>query len=313
MYLSLYRVRQNERVFKSITGLTVTEFDDLYERFEPAWVAAEQKRLQREGRRRAVGGGRDYSLSIQKLLLMVVIWLRLYPTTNVLGFLFGLSQPTASRNTRRLLAVLHEVSKGEFPLNNPPRRGQGCELDELLQSHPDLAAIIDATEQPVERPQDREQENLHYSGKRRRSTCKASIVVNEHGVIRSVTTSAPGRTHDLTQLRQSGFLERIPLPTTVIADAGYDGLHHDLPNHSVATAHKAQRNHPLTPEHKAVNRELSSVRIIIENVFCELKHFRSLYDCFRHDVTNVHSSVFAVIAATVNHRIQHRLALSDVR
>lgn len=312
MYLSYYRLRRNERAFKSFTGVTVAEFDALYDRFEPAWIAAEQKRLQRQGRKRAIGGGSDYLLDIQELLLMTLVWLHLYPKTAVLGYLFGLSQPTASRNTRRVLAVLYEISVDEFDLNDPPRKGEGRELDELLQRHPDLVAIVDATEQPVERPKDSEQESLHYSRRRNRSTCKTSIVVNEHGVIRGVTTSVPGRTHDLTQLRQSGFLERIPRQTAVIADAGYDGLYQDLPNHSVATAHKAYRGHPLTPDHKAINRELSSVRVVVENVFCELKHFRILYDCFRHDVTNVHSAVFAVIAAIVNRRIQQRLALSDV-
>jgi len=313
MDITYSSLRRNERAFRSFTGLTIAECEVLYERFESAWVVAEQKRLQRAGRKRAIGGGSNYVLDMQDLVLMTLVWLHLYPKTVVLGYLFGVSQPTASRNTRRVLTVLQEISVEEFDLNDPPHKGEGRDLPELLKARPDLVAIVDATEQAVERPQDRKQEKRYYSGKRRRPTCKTSIVVNEQGVIRGVTTSAPGRTHDLTQIRDSGILGRIPQQTTVIADAGYDGLYKDLPNHSVATAHKAQRNHPLQQAQKDINRELSSVRIVVENVFCELKHFRILSDCFRHDVTHVHSAVFAVIAAIVNRRIQHRLALSDVR
>ena len=265
-----------------------------------------------KGSQRAVGAGREYRLDSRNQMLMVLIWLRLYPTTAVLGYLFGLSQPTASRNSRRVLEVLKEISQDEFRWPDPPKKYEGRTLAELQTAYPDLFAIVDATEQPVERPQDREKEHQHYSGKRRRPTCKTSIVVNEHGVIRGVTDSVPGRMHDLTQIRKSGLLTRIPQEVGVLADAGYDGLYKDLPKHSVATSHKTQRNHPLTQEHRGMNREMSATRIIVENVFCELKHFRSLYDCFRHDVAVTHSSAFKVIAAIVNRRIKRRLEVAGV-
>jgi len=311
--LRYYSLRRHSRAFRDLTGMSVAEYEELFERFEPAWVAAEEKRLLRPGRQRAIGAGREYRLDNEDQLLMVLVWLRIYPTTATLGYLFDVSQPTASRNSQRVLQVLKESSKDEFEWPDPPRKYGGRKLSELQQVYPDAFAIIDATEQAVERPTDREQERVHYSGKRRRPTCKASIVVNERGVIRGVTESAPGRTHDLTQIRQSGLLAHIPARVTVVADAGYDGLYKDLPNHSVATSHKAQRNHPLQQAHKDINRELSSIRIIVENVFCQLKHFRCLCDCFRHNVNNVHSAAFITIAAIVNRRTERRLEMANAR
>lgn len=308
--LSYYSLRRNERAFKQFTGITVSEFDALYVDFEAAWVIAEQKRLERPGRQRAIGGGNTYSLELEDQLLMVMVWLRLYLTTAVVGYLFGISQSAASRNTRRLLKVLREVSEEEFGWPEPPAKGEGHNLIEAKQAYPELFAIIDATEQPVERPQDRDEEYLHYSGKRRRSTIKNSLIVNERGKIRAVTDTEPGRTHDLTQIRQADVLNDIPICVGVVTDAAYDGLHNDLPEHSVATAHKAQRNHPLEQAHKDINREPSSLRIIVENVICQLKHFRILAERFRHDVRNVHSDVFAVIAALINRRTQLRLESS---
>jgi len=305
-YSSLSR---NEKAFKEITGVTVAEFENLYAEFEPAWVAAEQKRLQRPGRKRAIGGGSNYKLGVRTQLLMVMVWLRHYLTTAALGYFFGVSQSAASRNTRRVLEILKEVSEQEFEWPDPPRKGEGRSAEEVQ----DLFAIIDATEQPIEKPQDKEQERLAYSGKRRGSTCKASLIVNEQGVIRGVTTSTLGRTHDLTQIRQSGLLDDIPTQVVVLGDAGYSGLDKDLPDHPVAIMFRAQRNHPLQAADKYMNRCLSSVRIIIENIFCQFKHFRILTDRFRHDVTKVHSPVFALIATLINWRTKCRLALANVQ
>ena len=39
----------------------------------------------------------------------------------------------------------------------------------------------------------------------------------------------------------------------VIGDADFDGVHKDLPDHSVAKTHKARRNHPLTNDQKWIN------------------------------------------------------------
>ncbi|MGQ9816208.1 MAG: helix-turn-helix domain-containing protein, partial [Candidatus Roseilinea sp.] len=45
-------------------------------------------------------------LSIQNQLLLTVIWLRLDPTYQTLGFLFGVSDTTAGRVIQRWLPVL---------------------------------------------------------------------------------------------------------------------------------------------------------------------------------------------------------------
>lgn len=300
-------LRRNERAFKDVTGLTVAEFEHLYGKFESAWVAAEEKRLQRASRQRAIGAGTSYRLGVKDQLLMVLVWLRLYPTTATLGYLFGVSQPTASRNSRRLLKVLKAVSMDEFEWPDPPQKGEGRRLTQLRKAYPDALAIIDATEQPVERPQEREKEERYYSGRRKCSTAKASIVVNEQGVIRGITESSPGRTHDLTQIRQSGLLVQIPTQVTVVADSAYQGLDKSMPHHTVNTLPRPQRNNPLLPEQEEERRRLSAIRFVVERVFCHIKHFSIMEQRFRHDVEELHSAAFAVIAAIVNHRTKLRL------
>jgi len=300
-------LRRRPGAVKALTGLSRREFEELYERFVPAWEEAERERLSRPDRQRAIGAGRTYKQDLATRLLMTMMWVRLYLTTAALGALFGVDKATVSRNGRRILAVLRRVSEGEIEWPDPPARGEGKDLAEALASYPDLFAILDGTEQPVQRPRDPQRQRAFYSGKKKRHTIKKGIVVNEKGMIRAVTPSTPGSMHDLRHFRESGVLNRIPRQVGVIGDAGFDGLHHDLPEHSVATPHKARRNRPLKEDQKLANQELARVRIVVENVLAQIKHFRALAERFRHSL-EIHDDVFIVVAAIVNRRTRQRLA-----
>ena len=298
---------QKPRVFKSLTGVTVSEFDELYAQVQPLWLEHEIRRLSRRERKRAIGGGRTYTLHLKEQLLMTLVWLKLYLTVDALGFFFGVSGSTASRNTRHMLPILRRLGDETLGWPEPPQRGQGKNIAQALQAYPDLLAIVDATEQRVRRSSDAQIQRAHYSGKKKRHTRKTQLIVNEQGQIRDVSASTPGRVHDLEHFRQSGSAHRIPKQVGVAGDAGYQGLHDELPDHSVGTAHKARRNHPLTEDEKAINREFSSMRIIVENTICELKHFRVLSECFRH-VVDRYDETFRAVVALVNPRIARRVA-----
>jgi hypothetical protein len=292
--------------FQRLTGVSVSEFEALLDKFLPAWEEAEYARLMRPDRQREIGGGRHQTLALANQLLMVMLWLRLYLSQGALGALFAIDKSTVSRRLRPLLSVLRQVSEIDWP--EPPARGQGKELGEALHDHPDLLHIVDVTEQPVQRPNAKVQEKAYYSGKQRCHTCKHAIGVNEQGIIRTLSPVSPGSVHDLTHLRQSGLLETIPHAVTVVADAGFEGLYTNLPNHSVVTPHKAKRNHPLLPDQKRINHELSAIRVVVENVIAHLKHFAILSHRFRHTVETWHDDVFWVVAALVNRRTLARLA-----
>jgi transposase len=305
------KLKRKPRAFRSITGMSITEFDELYQRLIPAWARSERERLSRPDRQRAVGGGHPYSLGLKERLLMTAVWLRLYLSTEALGFFFDVDKSTASRNARRLLPCLRLLGDETLGWPEPPQRGEGRSIEQALHDYPDLLAIIDATEQAVERSSDNEQQKVHYSGKKKRHTRKTQIIVNEKGVIRDVSASTPGSVHDLKHFRQSGAAQRIPKEVTAGGDAGYQGLHKELPDHSVFVPHKARRNHPLTQDEKLANRELSGERIVVENTLSELKRFKALADTFRHAV-DIYDDVVRSVVAIVNPRITRRVALASV-
>ena len=297
------------RVFKSIIGLKIDEFDRLFEKFAPLWSEYERKRLTRPNRKRAIGAGRKYALKLQDQLLMTTCWLRLYLNTEAMGFFFGVDKSTISRNCRRALKVMRALGEETLGWPEPPRRGQGKNIDQALRDYPDLLAIVDTTEQRVQRPGDDEDQKRHYSGKKKAHTRKTAIVVNERGRIRGVSSSTPGAQHDLKHVVESGVMDEIPEEVTVIGDAGFDGLSNYYPQRSIGTPHKARRNHRLTPDHKLANREFSSVRIVVENTLSHMKHFKVLAHRFRHRV-EMYDDGFRAVVGIVNDRIDRRLSLA---
>jgi hypothetical protein len=305
------RLSQKPKIFKNLTGVTIDEFNELYRQTYPVWHQQEQERLSRPNRQRAIGGGRKYELKFREQLLMTLVWLRLYLNTEALGYFFGVDKSTVSRNTRRVLAALRVVGEGTLGWPEPPQRGQGKNVAQALADYPDLFALVDATEQAVQRSSDDETQRQHYSGKKKRHTRKTQLIVNEHGEIRHLSRSTPGSLHDLKHFRGSGAGEQFPKDVTVGGDAGYDGLGHDLPEHSVITSFKARRNHPLTEEQKLLNQEFSRLRIIVENTICQLKHFKVLAHQFRHAVT-LYDDAFRAVVAIVNPRIKRRVAMASV-
>src|SRR3954464_9936016 len=131
MILRYAHLSRHSAVFHAMTGLTVAAFDDLVADLLPACVNAKQQRLKRPDRRRAIGGGRHDDLCWTNQILLTVIWLRTYPTNEVLAYLIGVSDlllgkgfvlaslakelETLGHQRREFLPVAAEI--GQQPLN----------------------------------------------------------------------------------------------------------------------------------------------------------------------------------------------------
>ena len=87
-----------------------------------------------------------------------------------------------------------------------------------------------------------------------------------------------GKTHDF-KLFKDEFMG-IDEPIQVLADSGYQGI---IGLHSNSkTPIKKRKNQQLTTEEKAYNRELSRLRILIENVNRRIKRFKIMRDRYRN-------------------------------
>jgi len=145
MILRYAHLSRHPAVFHAMTGLTIAAFDDLLTDLLPACVRATQQRLTRPTRRRAIGGGRHAELCWTNQVLLTVIWLRTYPTNEVLAYLIGVSDSTISRVLARILPLLEAAGKDTMRLPDPGRKRRR-QLDELLRETPALAVVIDTFE-----------------------------------------------------------------------------------------------------------------------------------------------------------------------
>jgi hypothetical protein len=285
-------------VFRNLTGLSIEEFEALYQQMVNDIERYDETRLDQGERQRAVGAGRRYDHDVRDRLLMAMIWLRVYPTYEVLGFIFELDKSNICRNLKGVLTVLRERLGDEVAWPDQERRKQ--KMDRFMQEFPEVAAIVDATEQPTQRPKDAEAQKDHYSGKKRRHTLKTQVVVAPDGEIMGHSATVPGAKHDKQLYDESGVNERLNDDEAVMGDSGFQGIQKD---HRAVLPDKKPKGGALTDAQKARNRRLSHYRVVVENTICQLKTFRVLAHVYRHARTS-HSNVFAIVAVLVNRRIR---------
>ena len=91
-------------LFRSFTGLTVREFDDIYDNeMAKRHGRHEIKRLSnRKDRERSIGAGRHFKLDVKNRFLMLFVYYRLYITYTLAGFLFDLDQSNICRDIQKI-------------------------------------------------------------------------------------------------------------------------------------------------------------------------------------------------------------------
>ena len=144
--------------------------------------------------------GRDYKLDLSDMVLMLLLYYRSYVTQIFVGYMFGIDDSRVCRIIRRLEPLLARV--------------MAIQTCKKLSKEDVESLIIDATEQPVERPKRRQK--TYYSGKKKRHTIKTEIRVNRQGRIVHVSKSHPGSVHDFTIFKSE---KRPPKESRVYVEA----------------------------------------------------------------------------------------------
>jgi len=92
-------------MFKSFTGLSVKQFDDIFKEIDSKYPKYEIKRLsstRMNKRERAIGAGRHFKLTVRDRIIMVLVYYRLYITYTLAGFLFDLDQSNVCRDIKKI-------------------------------------------------------------------------------------------------------------------------------------------------------------------------------------------------------------------
>ena len=98
--MSYARLSKKPSLFRSFTGLEISEFNAIYAEIESTYNEHERKRLSRRKRERKVGAaGRSFKLKVkERFFLILLVYYRLYITYTLSGFLFDLDQSNVCRD-----------------------------------------------------------------------------------------------------------------------------------------------------------------------------------------------------------------------
>lgn len=302
MILRLARLRCSPAIFRNLTGLTVALFDQMLPDLRRAFSAQRRRRLDRPQRQRAFGGGDGFDLEPDDQFLLTIFWLRHYPTQEVLGYLFGVSDSTAKRSVDRCLPLLEKAGRDTMRMPDPGR-GRRKDLSTLLKETPDVAVLIDTFEQPVQRPKKRQKR--FYSGKKKRHTLKSQVAVDEEtGAIVDVAESVPGPTADIKVLKKSKLLGRLPRGVGGIGDLAYVGIAELHPEGLGATGRRKPRGQPRSLADRRYNKAFSRRRIRVEHGIGRLRRYQAVTQTDRH-FRKGHTARVRAVAGLVNRMLDH--------
>ena len=108
--MSYARLSKRSLLFKSFTGLEITEFDTISREIESKYDEHEGVRLSRRKRKRGIGAGRPFKLKeVRERFLMLLVYYRLYITYTLSGFLFDLDQSNVCRDISMLRTTCQTV------------------------------------------------------------------------------------------------------------------------------------------------------------------------------------------------------------
>lgn len=166
---------KNDRTCKALTGLTRAQFKQFLQPFEAASQALrEEKFEQGELKIKHAVGRRGYLETQEQRLFFILFYLKNYPTYDVLGHMFGFSGGHAYGHLKKLIPILQKTlsDNHHLPLTDvkvPQELHQAIEEQAVDNKR---KIIIDATERPCVRPQDKALQKARYSGKKNTTLSK---------------------------------------------------------------------------------------------------------------------------------------------
>src|SRR4030066_136728 len=173
--LNYSTLSKNPQHFRNFSGLEIEEFDALNIKIKEKYASYEQKRLSRENRKRKIGAGHPFNLSLTDRLLMLLVYYHLYLSSNLMAYLFNLSQTNILKDIRKLEPLVSGVLP--LPKKEHDKVKRLETVDEIEAMFPGFKAFLDATEQEVPRPKNKRKRKTHYSGKKKKHAVKTQITV----------------------------------------------------------------------------------------------------------------------------------------
>ena len=298
--------KDEQKVFRALTGLEQAEFEEMLKMFEIAWNKHLEEKRERKGIIiRRSGGGRKAILSkLEDKLFFILFYFKNYPLQEVMGFLFGMSQSQVNAWIHRLTEVLKQAlfEGGYLPERCPEH------LIEVLSTSSEQEFAIDGTERRRQRPKDKEEQKKFYSGRRRAHTMKNDLIVDiNSGKVEYLSKTEGGKKHDKKIIDEES--PSFPSNSSLYKDSGFQGYEPE----GVITHQpkKKPRGGELSVSEKTINSIISSVRMTVEHVISGIKRCHIVKDIFRNTKEQFDDIVMEISCGMHNFRIKCRNTVND--
>jgi hypothetical protein len=319
--MSYRRLSKKPLLFRSFSGLTVSEFDYIYEEIESKYEEYERtrrrqclseeegKKRKRKIRKRDVGAGRPFKLKARERFLMLLVYYRLYITYTLSGFLFDLDQSNVCRD----LSILEPLVMQCVPLPRKLYKRTGITrrrlqtIEEVEQYFPGLKTFIDSTEQEIPRPKNKRRRKSHYSGRKKKHTVKTQLMVNSEGMILHKTAHKGGRKHDYDVYKHNHPIT--PSQVENVVDLGYLGIKKDFPTVKSVLPIRKKKNTLVSNDDIKYNKNHSRLRIIVEHTICKIKKFGIMGTKFRNRLRR-YNNISDIISGLLNFRVMQSNRIS---
>ena len=214
------------------------------------------------------------------VLLMVLIWLRQYPTYSLLSVMFGTTSTTVSRVIRSTIPILYHHLKSFIVW---PSTLQWKSLQNSWEMFPYAVGCIDGTLHEINIPD--HQQQRYYSGHRHFHALSSQVIVDVFGNIRFIYTGFEGGTNDAGQflrLPPIGPGQQLDFPPDcfLLGDKGYANRYPVIAPFRQNNVRAAGVN---AVGKKLYNTEHAKVRIIVEHTISYIKRYRAVKECYRHE------------------------------
>jgi DDE superfamily endonuclease/Helix-turn-helix of DDE superfamily endonuclease len=210
--------------------------------------------------------GRPKSLALPRAIVLTLFLLRHDNVQDVAGELFGCSQATVSRTTRRLRPLLRQAT---------------AEIAAQVEKRARLGAVLlDGFIAPTGERSDRTD---LFSGKHRVCGMNVQVVADLDGRVIDTGTPIGGSRHDSVAFVESGIAGRWATHLSedgpgMLADKGYQGC-------GPYTPYRKPRGRQLTEVRKACNHALNSLRAAVERAISHLVNWKILDIGYRGRLT----------------------------
>ncbi len=294
MLLNKEKILNNSRLRQSIFGMSKEEIERLLPIFSNCLIAYRyQLKPERE---RKVGGGRKGDLPTDKdKLLYILMYLKVYPTYDVLSVLADHQRSKCGDSVKLLLPVLEMALGRELVL--PKRKARS--LEEVFERCPELKDVfLDGTERRTQKPKKLKRRNKMYSGKKKATTRKNIILSTERKAIIFMSKTRSGRRHDKRAADKCQVIKEIPEKIAIWTDTGFQGIKKSHRNSVLPD--KSTKRHPLTEKQKENNKVISGIRVVSEHAIAGYKRFKAASDVYRNRLPNFDDTMNGICAGLWN-------------